>query len=44
MRVEERIATELRQALDTAYGKGELSRCWPFSKFQMIAVNILVIF
>ena len=33
MSVEKRIATKLRQALDTAYGKGELARYWPFSKF-----------
>ena len=33
MSVEKRIATKLRQALDTAYGKGELTRYWPFSKF-----------
>lgn len=33
MKVEERIAIKLRKALDTAYGKGELSRYWPFSKF-----------
>ena len=33
MSVERRIASKLRQALDTAYSKGELSRCWPFSKF-----------
>ena len=33
MSVEKRIATKLRQALDTAYSKGELARYWPFSKF-----------